>query len=279
MDVNRFLDSSGRIPYEDLDWEEARRIGLTDDEVFVLTYFSDIESQTIVYMRDLLNTSGSLDADVIAFLTMWNYEEYFHGRALARLLEACGASLERNRIAEVRQKALVSETLTALGATFFSKMFPADFIALFMTWGATNEITTLRGYEEIEKLTRNPILAELCRRIARQERRHFAWYFNNAQKRLTSSRRSQRWTRFFMSRVWSPVGAGVKKMEEVARLFNTVFPGSRGDEVAREIDEKIGSLPGLAGVRLMTAFAEDTLRKHNEINPLSGTCPRTAAGV
>jgi hypothetical protein len=31
------------------------------------------------------------------------------------------------------------------------------------------------------------VLAELCRRIAKQERRHFAWYYNGARERLARS--------------------------------------------------------------------------------------------
>jgi hypothetical protein len=47
---------------------------LTEDEKFVLTYFPDIESQTVMYMRDLLHSSAVDDPDVIAFLSVWNYD-------------------------------------------------------------------------------------------------------------------------------------------------------------------------------------------------------------
>jgi rubrerythrin len=137
-----------------------------------------------------------------------------------------------------------------------------------MAWGALNEITTLRGYEAIEKNTKNPVLAELCRRITKQERRHFAWYFNGARERLQKSRRSQVVTRLILSHVWSPVGAGVKKLSDVSRLYNLVFPERRGEEVAREIDETIGVLPGLAGLPLMARFAQKAL-------PPTGTSLRT----
>jgi hypothetical protein len=87
-----------------------KRTGLTDDEVFILTYFSDIESQTIMYMRDILNTEGVLDPDVMSFLTIWNYEEFYHGRAIAKLLEECGHPLGDRRVETVRSKALITET-------------------------------------------------------------------------------------------------------------------------------------------------------------------------
>ncbi|HEX5035888.1 MAG TPA: hypothetical protein VFX30_01875 [bacterium] len=259
MVISRHVQHSDRIVYEDLDWNEARQAGLTADEVFILTYFSDIESQTIMYMRDILNTEGVLDPDVMSFLTIWNYEEFYHGQALARLLEECGHPLAERRIETVRRKALITETLKRLGAMIFSKGLPADFIALYMAWGALNEITTLRGYEAIEANTKNPVLAEICRRIAKQERRHFAWYFNGARERLQKSRRAQVIARFVLGHVWSPVGAGVKKIEEVIRLYNLTFPQRRGEEVARAIDDTIGTLPGLAGLPLMTAFARKAM--------------------
>jgi rubrerythrin len=259
VEIQRHLPHSDRISYEDLDWEDARRAGLSADEIFVLTYFSDIESQTIMYMRDILNTQGVLDPEVMSFLTIWNYEEFFHGQALARLLEECGHSLGRDRIAQVRRHSLISETLKPLGALLFSKIFPRDFIALYMAWGALNELTTLKGYEAIEQHTRNPVLAELCRRIAKQERRHFAWYYNNARDRLAASPRARAFARRILRHVWSPVGAGVKKERDVIRLYNLVFPGRRGASVAQEIDRAIGNLPGLAGLPLMARFARKAL--------------------
>jgi len=257
MTLEKHLEHTGRITYDDLDWGAAKNTGLTDEEVFILTYFSDIESQTILYMRDILNTEGVLDPEVYSFLTVWNYEEFYHGRALAKLLETCGHSLGEDRVAQVRRKALVSETLKRLGASLFSKGFPEEFIALYMTWGALNELTTLRGYEAIEATTKNPILVEICRRIAKQERRHFAWYFNSARERLGRSPRAQTTTRFILKHVWSPVGAGVKKEKDVTRLYNLLFPAKRGLEVAREIDSNIESLPGLEGLELMTRFAQE----------------------
>jgi hypothetical protein len=102
--------------------------------------------------------------------------------------------------------------------------------------------------------TQNPTLRLLCDRIAKQERRHFAWYFNSAKMRLAKSPRAQKLTRFLMERFWSPVGAGVKSKDEVKRLMRTLFPIDRAWEMAEDVDAKIGSLPGLAGIRLMRPY-------------------------
>ncbi len=38
----------------------------------------DVESHTVCYLRDLLVTPSHADPEVTTFLTMWNYEEYWH---------------------------------------------------------------------------------------------------------------------------------------------------------------------------------------------------------
>ncbi len=46
----------------------------------------DIEYQTVLYTRELLVTPAWKDPQFTAFLTLWNYEEYWHGHALGRVL-------------------------------------------------------------------------------------------------------------------------------------------------------------------------------------------------
>ena len=258
MDLDRILAHSQQIPTVDLDWEAAARAGLSAGERRVLEYFADIEGQTIVYLRDLLRTSAALEPDAIGFLSMWNYEEYFHGRALSRLLAACGKPLEEDRIARVRATARPAEAIEAALSALISRVCPAAFPAVYMTWGASQELTTLRGYEELQRTTQNPVLRELCARIARQERRHFAWYYHTAHERLERSGTARRLTRFAFDRFWAPVGAAVKGDEEAAAVVAALFPGSALNRVAEELAARIGALPGMAGVRLLDGFLERT---------------------
>jgi hypothetical protein len=258
IETDRYLAVSAKLDLSDINWAEGAAAGLTDDEVFILTYFSDIEGQTIVYLRDLLSTKASLEPDVAGFLTMWNYEEFFHGKALAQLLKVCGKDLGASRTSDVRKSARISEMFQAWGASLLSRIYDDEFPAVHMAWGAVQEITTLRGYEELARLTRNPVLKVLCDRIAKQERRHFAWYFNSAKVRLSRSAKAQKLTRRLLSNFWTPVGAGVKSDDEVKRLLSLVFPGERAGSVALDIDAKIGNLPGLDDVRLMRRYVEET---------------------
>ncbi|MBI2082128.1 MAG: hypothetical protein HYT76_01030 [Deltaproteobacteria bacterium] len=254
VDINRFLDHSAKIETSDLDWSEAKKQSLTEEERFVLTYFSDIEAQTIFYLKALLNTRITDDPESIAFLSLWNYEEYFHGRVLSQLLSECGVPLASQRSSEVRNRSTFLEKIRATGSKLVSRLFPKSFLALYMTWGAVNELTTLKGYEQLEQKTKNPILRELCQRIAKQERRHFAWYYNSAKERLSRSRWAQIFTRSILNLFWSPVGAAVKGKQEAARLFTTLFPSNAGTTLGREVDQKISDLPGLGKTGIMSRF-------------------------
>jgi hypothetical protein len=47
LSTDKLVTTSERVKTDDLDRELAARAGISDDEAFVLTYFADIEAQTI----------------------------------------------------------------------------------------------------------------------------------------------------------------------------------------------------------------------------------------
>lgn len=253
-EIERYISVSAKVETKDLDWEEAKKAGLSEDEQFVLTYFSDIESQTIRYLRTLLQMKIAFQPSVAAFLTTWSYEEFFHGYELANLMAACGHPLEENRVEQVGQKSRFNEWLEATIGPLLSRVFADQFPAVYLSFGAIQELTTLRGYENLRNLTGNPILQTLCDRIAKQERRHFAWYFNHARELLLESRGAQVLTRRLLKFNWVPVGAGVKSQDEVKRLFSILFPSDLGRRLVSEVDSKMSALPGLQGLTLMTDY-------------------------
>ncbi|HET9533634.1 MAG TPA: acyl-ACP desaturase [Blastocatellia bacterium] len=258
-EIERYISVSAKIETGDIDWEEAKGVGLSEDERFVLTYFSDIESQTVRYLRTLLQMKLAFRPAVSAFLMTWGYEEFFHGQALANLMAVCGHPLEEDRVERVQKKAKLNEWLEAVFGPLLSKIFSNQFPAVYMSFGAIQEMTTLRGYERLMDVTRNPALKILCDRIARQERRHFAWYFNNAKEQLEQSRLARLLARKLLELNWVPVGAGVKSDDEVTRLFSILFPAEHGKRLVREVDARIGRLPGLEGIRLMQPYFQKRL--------------------
>lgn len=116
-----------------------------------------------------------------------------------------------------------------------------------------HELTTQAGYARLTAKARHPTLAELLRRIMRQEGRHIDFYTTQARKRLARSAAAQRTTRLALRRYWHPVGAGVRPKTEVDFVIAYLFSGPDGQAAAARIDRNIARLPGLGGLGLVAA--------------------------
>jgi rubrerythrin len=256
-DIAQHVEVSDRVDIADLDWELARKHGLTPREVESLTFFADIESQTVYYFLEVAKLQVARDPELLTFLTMWNYEEYFHSHAITRLMQECGVKIESatERSTQVRANARLKAKLEDFAQTMMAKLMPEKFVALWMFWGALQECLTMQAYEEMIRATQNPVLAEMFRRIAKQERRHFAYYFNQARDRLQDNPGAQRFCRFIAQRFYAPVGSGVKTDAESAELVARLFPGDRIIEVMSYIERRMAQLPGMAGLDACTRWA------------------------
>ena len=160
----------------------------------------DIESHTIVYLRSILSTCAIEDPDTTAFLSCWAYEEHFHERAIGQFLQACGIEFARDRVAEVQRSTAFSEWLKDVGASLVCQC-TRHFHAAYLTYGAISELSTLEGYGVLASRTQNPILAEILRRLAKDERRHFSFYYNKAKIELRE-RNAQRLATFVIKTFW-----------------------------------------------------------------------------
>lgn len=256
-DIAQHIAVSDRVEIEDLDWELARRHGLTDREIENLRFFADIESQTVYYFLEVAKLEVARDPELLTFLTMWNYEEYFHSHAITRLMQECGVAIEgaTERSTKVRAGARLKAKVEDLAQTLMAKAMPKRFVALWMFWGALQECLTMQAYEEVIRSTHNPVLAELFRRIAKQERRHFAYYFGQARARLADNPKNQRFCRFIAQKFYSPVGSGVKSEAESAALVARLFPGKRIYDVMSYIERRMAQLPGMQGLDACTRWA------------------------
>jgi rubrerythrin len=256
-DIAQHIAVSHKVQYDDLDWELARKVGLTRREIDSLLYFADIESQTVYYFLEVAKLQVARDPELLTFLTMWNYEEYFHSYALTRLLTECGVEVESatDRSTKVRSGARLKARVEDVAQTMIAKFLPKTFVALWMFWGSLQECLTTQAYEELAYETQNPVLAELCRRIAKQERRHFAYYFGQARTKLEGQSFAQRFVRWIAKKFYAPVGGGVKTDEEGARLVAQLFPGDRIFEVMSYIEKRMAQLPGMEGLDCCTRWA------------------------
>ena len=250
FDTATYQRLSARLEVDDIDFDVFRDRPLSPDALRCLRYMHDVESHTVCYLRDVLVTRAHRDPDLTSFLTLWNYEEFWHGDAIGRVLAAHDEDAGPSRIGALRQRLPRSDRWRPLGFQLASALTP-HLTAVHMTWGAVNEWTTQAAYARLATLADHPTLAVLLRRIMRQEGRHIDFYATQASGRLAASRAAQRVTRWALRRFWSPVGTGVVPDDEVDFLRTYLFGDADGRSVADRIDRRVDRLPGLDGLGLL----------------------------
>lgn len=250
--IEQYARTVSPVEWDDLDLASAfAERPLSPGALRCLRYMSDVESYTVCYLRDLLLTPSHNDPEVTTFLTMWNYEEHWHGEALADVLAAHGITTGEDHLRGVRERQGAKATTGPLKQMLAANLIGEDFIATHMTWGAINEWSTHAGYVALTRHEQHPVLTELLRRIIKQETRHVAFYNSQARARLARSRKAQVVTRFALKHAWNPVGSGVMPDEEVVFMLSYLMGGPEGRVEAGRIDQKIDSLPGLGGLHLI----------------------------
>jgi hypothetical protein len=259
FNLDSYLEDSKKVDVSDMDFTEVPRYPLSAGEIRCLTYMHDIEAHTIVYLKGILSTCAIRDPRTTSFLSCWAYEEFFHGHTLGRFLEAAGVKLSPNRIAEVQEQASWRDWLEGIGASLICQI-SRHFHAVYLTWGAISELTTLEGYGLLASRTNHPMLADLLRRLAKDERRHFSFYYNMAREHL-QARNAQRLTTAVIKYFWMPVGGGVKPDSEVDWMNRFILGDARGGEVAARIDSTIGKLPGLSWFDRLSRSRLDSLSR------------------
>lgn len=279
FDLDRYLRNSKKVDLSGIDWSAIPDHPLSDGDVMCLHYMMDIETHTVIYLRDLLATRVTADPQITAFLSCWVYEELWHGEAFSDFLRAYGIEVpaepklpdgstpmptRRNRWRDLRVRLGVGNGLGLL-PTIAGSMATRDFAAIHMMWGAVNELTTLTGYHALIRRSSHPELHTLLRKVIRDERRHFAFYRAQAKARMQRSRTARRMVRWVLAHLWTPVGAGVKTEEEVDALALYLFgDGPEGRDQIREIDQTIAGVPGLEGMHLLEDYLDGALMRADE---------------
>jgi Fatty acid desaturase len=259
IDLASLMSRSSLFDADAVDWHAVARYPLPHEALRTLCYMQDIESHTIVYLRELMSTRVVDDPEIAGFFATWFYEETAHGRVLARFLDAAGQPVApRPR----RTRGLVAR-IEALGMTCIGAAW-GEFPAVHMTWGAINELTTLTAYRRLAHLAGHPVLSELLAQIMRDESRHFHFYFDQAERRLAASATTRRVTRALVKCFWDPVGAGVQRDSETRFLASYLFSGPDGRAAAQTIDRTIRRLPGFADIPLAEAWmARNCVRRES----------------
>lgn len=150
------------------DWDAARSGDLSDEEVFQLTYAAQVEWATEGTFASL---DISRDPVVRRFLRVWLEQEVVHAQLLARVLRGRDASVEpihrerKHRWGAARGKLLNQVARLGVGD---------DFFGVHMSWGAINELTTLRFYSVVRANSRSELLRTVLRDVIAQEALHYS---------------------------------------------------------------------------------------------------------
>ena len=253
FDIEAYQRQVAPVALDGIDFGAFRTRPLSPEALRCIRYMHDVESHTVCYLRDLLVTPSHRDPRVTTFLTMWNYEEHWHGEALARVLAAHGEPAGAARVEPMRRRLgggdRFSPVLNALGGALLGEAF----VAVHMTWGAVNEWSTQAGYARLAEREDHPVLTELLDRIQRQEARHIAFYATEARRRLAGNPRAQRLVRLLLRTKWAPVGSSVMPREETEFLLRYLVDGA----VADRLDGNVHRLPGLDGLHIVRKAAAE----------------------
>ncbi len=291
FDLDRYLRASKKIDLAGVEWDRVNEHPLVPEEARTLAYMMDIESHTVIYLRDLLATRAALEPDVTAFLSCWVYEELWHGEAFSRFLGEAGYRLapdgerpwgDAPYPSRVSRNSWIRRKLGGKGyfghvATLLGSALVKDFVAVHMTWGAVNELSTLTGYHRLIAKTRHPVLVDLLQRIIKDERRHFAFYRAQAHMRLARSEQARKVTRWAMERFWAPVGTGVRPQEETDFVVTWLMDGDDGAAASDEMDRTIAKLPGFDGSRLIASARRDALARVSRVRAEASGAGATGA--
>lgn len=243
--IERYVASSHRLDLEGIDFGNVKAVPLSDEVIKTLVYMADIEGSTITFLRDVCATAVIDDPDTARFLTLWAYEEMFHQEALAKFLDAYGVPLDKHRVAQLRSKQTLGDRFMMKLSAWMSHL-TSDFVPIYLTWGAINELSTLNAYKRLGEQSKHPVLAALLTRIVKDERRHFSFYYNRARVHLERSASARRWVSWAVRLFWRPVGDGLKSKAEIDLVLRELLAGDDGLKIAQQMDTTIAQLPGLA---------------------------------
>lgn len=248
----RILAKSELLAVDDLDWSTVGAVELDQGTLETLVYMRDVEGFTDSYVVGLAAHRTTLrDPIVREFLEVWQAEEAVHSEAIDRFLDgyaaARGVTIAARQPSPTPDVPWHERAISHVGGPVGTVVAAAH-----MAWGAANELLTMNGYRLLADRCGHPLLAELLRRIAAQESRHYSFYLLQAQWRLAASRLARLLLPRVLAGAWTPVGVGdgYKTSDEFQRVMAVLSAQPEGQQVIDRMDRRFSALPGFDGLRI-----------------------------
>ena len=250
----RILSKSALLDTSDLDWSTAGAVELDAGVLDTLVYMRDVEGFTDSYVVGIGAHRTTLSDPIISqFVQVWQSEEAEHSAAIGRFLEHYATqrsvTIAPTQPSPTPKVPAYEKVLMRVGGPVGRLVAAAH-----MTWGAANELLTMNGYrmlaEQVE--AQHPMLADLLRRIAAQESRHYSFYLLQAEWRLAESRLARTVIPKIMDGSWTPVGVGdgYKTSEEFQRVLAVLNASPSSEKLIERMDRRFAQLPGLSRLRI-----------------------------
>ena len=256
----RILERSELLDVDDLDWSQAGAVELDQGMLDTLVYMRDVEGFTDSYVAGIGAHRTTLSDPIVAdFLEVWQAEEAVHSQAIGRFLDAYaharGMTIAPRPPSPAPRIPLYERALMRVGGPVGRLVAAAH-----MAWGAANELLTMNGYRILADQCEHPMLAQLLRRVANQESRHYSFYLLQAEWRLADNRLA----RFVLPKVldgsWTPVGVGdgYKTAEEFQRVLEVLNARPESEKIIDRMDRRFAALPGFDRLRIYRRAATPT---------------------
>ncbi len=255
----RLLAKSALLDTTDLDWSTAGAVELEAGVLDTLVYMRDVEGFTDSYVVGIAAHRTTLaDPLIAAFVEVWKAEEAEHAAAIGRFLDHYaaqrGVTLPARQPSPAPHVPAFERVVMRVGGPVGRVVATAH-----MTWGAANELLTMHGYRMLAGHVEaaHPMLADLLRRIAAQESRHYAFYLLQAEWRLADSRLARTVISKIMGGSWTPVGVGdgYKTSEEFQRVLAVLTASPSSEKLIDRMDRRFAQLPGLDRLQIFRKAA------------------------
>ena len=174
---------------DDIPWDAFQADQVDPDIVKIVKAAAMVEHNSHDYAAYLCRVFDD-DESFQALAREWAIEEVQHGDALGRWAEMVDSNFDfQAAFARFREgfKIPVDATKSVRGSR------PGEMVARCMV-----EVGTSSYYTVLGESIREPVLKEICRRIAADEFRHYKLFYDNL-KRYLKREKIGRWRRFFIA--------------------------------------------------------------------------------
>jgi hypothetical protein len=241
FDVREYARGAAGSHREELALETYQSEPLSADGLRILRYLQIVERATMTHLRSVLVTATHKDARITAFLTTWAFEKYWIADAFEQIQLA-----HRPPGTDVDRAPFTTPAERTIRESIVANIIGVPMIAVHMTLGTIDNWLNQAAYLRLVALEKNAQLAATIQTFLALKERQLSFFEAQARYRLAESGKARRLARKRLATTPWPIGARAEPGHETEFFFTHLFGSAR--QFIAELDERIDSLPGQAGL-------------------------------